>query len=70
MQNMQLSAGHLVAVSDFRYLQISASGIPKTSFSAENDNNLKRACGVMKISKIGDCQTMRHLKLHISCAKY
>jgi hypothetical protein len=29
---MQLSAAHLLAVSDFQYLEISASGRPKTSF--------------------------------------
>jgi hypothetical protein len=28
-------AAHLLAISDFRYLQISASGSPKTSFSGQ-----------------------------------
>jgi hypothetical protein len=29
---MQLGAAHLLAVSDFQYLEISASGSPKTAF--------------------------------------
>jgi len=41
---MQLSAVHLLAVTDFRYLEISASGRPKTSFFAKNDNKFKAAC--------------------------
>jgi len=32
MSNMQLCVAHLLAVSDFRYLENSASGGPKTSF--------------------------------------
>jgi hypothetical protein len=60
---MQHCTAHLLVVSDFRYLQISASYSP-------NDNNFNASCWVVKISKIGGNHKMCRLKLHSVYTKH
>jgi len=51
---MQLRTVHLLAISDFDIFKSQQAVAQKLRFWAENGNNFKTACSVLKISKIRD----------------